>query len=273
MILFGRNRNVKGKRVLVDYALFTVKEADDLGIPYFPWREAPATGSVVDKVPTESYMRSWLYVRDDNGWVSPVVDGVNWLPSGRVQVCFVFGRRYASHRTFGYGSEVMTSRFDWSFKEARRERTKRVVAIYVEMLIQRHTLTREDWDLLGKIYRSDEKNPTATVRTLFKSKGVKQMVREELKSVLVKSNVTADFVMEEYVDILTKSKDVNQFAVAKAIVDKFADMLDMKPDRVEIQATRLSMGDLDHLLGGREEVLEVTEQELEDEEVIDYGDE
>ena len=174
---------------------------------------------------------------------------------------------------FGYGSEVMTSRFDWSEKEARRERTRRVVAVYVEMIIQRHTLTGEDWDLLGKIYRSDEKNPTATVRTLFKSKGVKQMVRDELKSILVKADITADIVMSEYLDILEKSKEGKQYAVAKGIVDKFADMLDMKPDRVEVTTMQLAAGNLDHLLGGRsEEPVDINESE-EEEEVYDYGDE
>lgn len=43
-----------------------------------------------------------------------------------------------------------------------------------------------DFEALGKIYRPEQKKPTATVRRFLKQKVAKQMVEEKLKEILAK---------------------------------------------------------------------------------------
>lgn len=262
---FQRYRNVHGSRLPVDYSIYTEEEANDLGIAYVPWRDAPEQRPLKDKVQTAPVMREWTYVIDDNGFVSPIVDGVVVFDEGRrKQVNFVFGRRYVSGNPFGYGDPRMTSNFHWAEKEARNERTRRAVAYYIQLITRNTVLTTEQWDAIGRIYRSDEERPGATVRSLFKTKAVRAMIREELQSLLDDEGVTATEVIKTYKQIMEESIKAKQFNVAKSVNDKFSDMLDMKPDKVEVSTQQVTAGSLAGFLTdtrGEEDVAEYDEVE------------
>lgn len=126
----------------------------------------------------------------------------------------------------------------WKDREAQRKRTKRAVQAYVQMTLTGYI----NWEILGNIYRPDQKKPAATVKRLFKEKEIQDMVQRELAAVLQQKGITQEFVL----DTLKKAIDVaenadNANALLKS-VEIMSEMLDMMP-----QHTKMSIGVMQQL--------------------------
>lgn len=259
MIWFERRRNTSDGRAWVKYPIYTQEEADEKGIEYMPWRKAPVADPSIEKRPQlDEHLvdRSVPHVLDDFGYVSGVYDGIYLVneSAGQTQVNFVFGRRYASKKHFGYGHPRMTSNFPWQEKESRRERVKRTVVAYVQILMQRSRLTEEDWQTLGRLYRPDDDMPVKSVKRILKQTTIKKMIREEIARTLQDAGVTPKDVIQGYEDLRKRAKDDGAMSIEKGILDKYVDLLDMKPNTTVVQGGVVEGPDLTHLLkGGRGE--------------------
>ena len=122
----------------------------------------------------------------------------------------------------------------WAEKEARKTRTKNAVSAYVHQLVGGDKV---DYDLIGKIYRPDEKIPAATARRLLKQEEIKTMVDKKLKEILAEKGVNKDMVIDGYLESINVARvkqDPNNMMKG---FDYLADYLGMKPDRRIITET------------------------------------
>tara|TARA_B110000503_G_C7135535_1_gene408629 strand:+ start:76 stop:930 length:855 start_codon:yes stop_codon:yes gene_type:complete len=256
VIPFDRSRYTGEGRQVVRYYLFSQEEADERDINYVQWRKAKPEKPFHNKVPDyddQKVDRSRTYLIDDHGVVSPIFDGVYLVNerTSQVQVIFVFGRRYSSRKTFGYGHENMTCNYSWDEKESRRERTRRVVVAYTRILLERSRLNDNDWLRLGTMWRDDQDQPISSIKRIFRTKAVKEMVRSELALLMTNAKITPEEVLKHYEAVREKARDKDDLATELRVLDKYTDMLDMKPDKIEISGGILETRDLSHLLKPR----------------------
>ena len=100
---------------------------------------------------------------------------------------------------------------------------------YVADIIQGN---KPDWDMIGKIYRPDQKIPAATARRLFKKQRIVEMVEKKLKEILIDKGITQEQVVDlqlEALDIARSKGDISNFL---KVTDSFMDLLQMKPGKV-----------------------------------------
>ena len=101
-------------------------------------------------------------------------------------------------------------------KEARTTRAKNAVNAYVADIIQGN---KPDWEMIGKIYRPDQKIPEATARRLFKKKRIVDMVEKKLKEILIDKGITQEQVVDlqlEALDIARSKGDISAVGTAIA---------------------------------------------------------
>jgi hypothetical protein len=89
---------------------------------------------------------------------------------------------------------------------------------------------RIDWATLGKVYRPNQEIPEATVRRLFKQKGIQAMVRSELMQILNDQGITEDTVAEMYMDAFTVGKETKNASAMRSVAKDLASMIGMKTD-------------------------------------------
>lgn len=135
----------------------------------------------------------------------------------------------------------------WIDQELKMSRAKRVVETYARLLMESGgVLSAEQYNMLGKLYRPDQKIPAASVKRLLKQEKTKSMVKEELARIMSENGLTVDAVIKTHQKIIHDAMDAGQLSVAEKANGRFMDMLDMKPDKtttqVEAQIT------WDHLL-------------------------
>ena len=102
------------------------------------------------------------------------------------------------------------------------------------------------------------------------------MVRDELVRLLVDADITSESVITQYKDVFIEAVRLGQLSVAKGVTDKFAEMLDLKPDKVNITDSLSATRDYSHLLEANPVVAELssgTKEYEEEEEDYDYGNE
>jgi hypothetical protein len=97
-------------------------------------------------------------------------------------------------------------------------------------------LTDEDLRTLGIIYRADQKKPEQSLRRVLRIGQVQTMVADELNKLLVGAGFTPQEILKRYNELYVDAKNQSQLSVAKGILDKLADMLDMKPNVTHISA-------------------------------------
>lgn len=94
-----------------------------------------------------------------------------------------------------------------------------------------------DYTTLGQIYRTDQQNPTATVKRFLKQKIAKRMVEKKIKELLSDKSISKEFAVDNIVRALQMAEekgDVNNFLKAN---DYIMDLLEMKPSKQMITDT------------------------------------
>ena len=204
------------------YIVYTKDEADADNINYKHWKEAePGDYGLTDdnyvavcigkKVYTDKQKRQRAFVK--------LSCGVGWV-SKNTQLL------YEPNRDFGLYSQVKPDY--WVKKEIRSTRFKNAVVAYVEQLLSD---TGVNWDIIGNIYRPEQKIPAATVRRLFKQQEVRDVVEEKLKGILSEIGITQEKVLDLYEKGLLMAETKIDIGNYIKIIDTYADLLEMKPGK------------------------------------------
>jgi hypothetical protein len=85
--------------------------------------------------------------------------------------------------------------------------------------------------MLGRVYRPDQKRPDWTVKRLLKEARIKDMVRDEMAEIVRLKGISPELVIREYERLRKRAKVAGDLKIQKRILDKYADLLDMKPDK------------------------------------------
>jgi hypothetical protein len=179
----------KHKGQFRQYEIMTTEEANNRSIKYQPWREAIGG--------------EWCV--SDDGYVTQVIATSDFAPKGRGKtkrlVILPYARAWTGQKHLSFmerhrsGNYHETGRKDWATEEARKARTKNAVKLLLEMMMQ----GRIKWHQLGMVYRADQRIPAATVRRLFNNPRIKQMIEEELHSLLLRDGITQEGLMKLYI--------------------------------------------------------------------------
>tara|TARA_R110002033_G_scaffold104015_1_gene151616 strand:- start:11191 stop:11973 length:783 start_codon:yes stop_codon:yes gene_type:complete len=220
-------RRIKKKTKM--YPVYTQKEALDKNIVFVYWKECNPSdwGLTDDGYVSKCYDRN--NYTDKNGNTKTFIKltcGVGWNSSFS-KINFETNHGYNSY------SKINPSK-TWDEQESKTTRAKNTVSAYTRMLLSSDQV---DFDVLGKIYRPDQKTPAATVRRFLKQKVVKDMVEEKLKDLLAKKSINKEFAVDNLVSALhmAESKgDVNNFLKAN---EQIMDLLEMKPSKKTITDT------------------------------------
>ena len=61
---------------------------------------------------------------------------------------------------------------NWGERESKQQRTKNVVNAYIGQLMSPYQV---DWNILGNVYRPEQRRPDLSVKRLFKNKMMRNM--------------------------------------------------------------------------------------------------
>lgn len=217
----------KFRKKNITCAIYTPEEAKQvkkLGIIPIHWQQARKA-------------KQWVY--DDAGYVSQVLDvmgpyGPNGKPKTRYVVYMAYCRAFTPSKMLidyqnykGKGDYYSTMGDDWVGREMKNKRTKQAIALYASVMLEKGRATEKDMEIIGKIYRPDQKEPKQTFKRLLKKQKIKNMVADELKKLLSDYGVTEGEVIHNYKNIMEQAYNNRQFGVAKNVNDMFAKMLNM----------------------------------------------
>ena len=129
--------------------------------------------------------------------------------------------------------DMEVNRKRWVTVELRKSRAKRVIDIYVKMILSGKT----DLNKLAEMYRPDSLKPIATLRRLLKQKEVKQLIDKKLDEALKLHGIDVEFVLKKRKEILEGSMEKQDYSNANRVLESFEDKLDMKPVISKITVT------------------------------------
>ena len=214
-------RRVGGKQR--KFNIYTQDEADNKGYNYIEWKHADEGDLALSDDGYVGKCLSRKVYTDKKGRTKTFVKcahGVQWVTNNGKFM-------YEPNKEAGTYSHVKPSR--WEDKEARTTRARNAVNTYVGDIINGN---KPDWDLIGKVYRPDQKIPAATARRLFKKQRIIDMVEKKLKDILFKRGINREHVVDlqlEALDIARSKGDISNFL---KVTDNFMDLLQMKPGKV-----------------------------------------
>ena len=225
------------------YPLYSESEAEIKNIPFVHWKEVEVgdygisddgfIGECIGrKTYTDKHKRTKTFVK--------MCYGANWI-SKNSKIIYIENKEHNSYASI--------KPRNWAEKELGKTRTKNLITAYVEQLLSNKPV---DWDILGNIYRPDQKTPAATVRRLLKQEVVKDMVDKKLKEVLVNKGVTEEFVLDTMLEAIEIAKNKLDAGNLLKAADNLQDLLEMKPSKKVVTDT-LEIGSSTKLLDEIEE--------------------
>tara|TARA_R110001583_G_scaffold562_3_gene5115 strand:+ start:3921 stop:4694 length:774 start_codon:yes stop_codon:yes gene_type:complete len=220
-------RRIKGKTST--YPIYTKDEAISKKISFVYWKQAEVS--------------DWALT--DDGYVSECFDRKSYTDKGGNVKTFIkltcgvgwdtnFSKiNFLKNNKYGVYSKTNPKR-SWDQEEAGKTRSKNVVNTFANMLLSSKAV---DYTTLGQIYRTDQQNPTATVKRFLKQKIAKRMVEKKIKELLSDKSISKEFAVDNIVRALQMAEekgDVNNFLKAN---DYIMDLLEMKPSKQMITDT------------------------------------
>lgn len=76
------------------------------------------------------------------------------------------------------------------------------------------TLTKEQYEQLGEIFRGDNKHAVDNVKSFLRNNEVKTIANSDLRQALLQEGINEGFVIKERKDILEQSKANKQFSAS-----------------------------------------------------------
>lgn len=241
-ILFSKIKGIKiekinrGKRGI--FTIYSRQEADELHLDYVHWKDVVAHP----------------YALTDDGFVADVIKVRKYKEKGnkhvRSLITLSCGRNFVDRKSridylinkqYNCYSQVKPS--TWQEAEAKRDRTKRTVKMYVKQMVK----GRVDYNVLGVVYRPDQQVPAATVKRLLKQKEIQQMIDKELEKECERLGLTKGFVLETVqraIALAESIEDPGNMLKGAAMVASHLGMNrdDKAPEALEFTVTR-ELGD------------------------------
>lgn len=237
-------RLVVGKRNPKEYLIYTQEEANEAEIQYTDWRVAEAG--------------KWALT--DDGFVVEClkhsqVDRPKKSCSSRYMT---FSIGTAVHSTsLVTGDSVTRKKLEWSVikhipvptwdeLEVKRRRTKRAVDFYTDLFIAKDgRLTSEDYHNCGVMYRPKEKIPEATFRRLLRAPAVDKLVMDTLKAKLINKGITADNVLDMFMETYDAAKDASHTNVMRSVAKDLMDLIEKAEGPVVEESSEFDFKRLD----------------------------
>lgn len=200
----------------VTYPVYSEEEAKHKKIKYKSWRKC----------------RVGDYGLSDDGFVSECIYRKQYKKLE--QLTFPFGRqwlngaelKYIPHRDTGLYCQVGI--LSWEEQEVGKTRTKNAVKVYTEMMLSGQ---RIDWDLVGKVYRSDQERPDLTVKRLFKKQRIQKMLDEEIQKALKDRGMAHGDVLDIILEGINVAKTNGDASNILRGAEQFVKIMDMLPKK------------------------------------------
>ena len=212
----------------VTYPVYSEEEATNREIKYKSWRKC----------------RVGDFGVSDDGYVAECIYRKKYKTKD--QVTFPFGRQwvdqskleYVPHRDAGQYSQVGI--LSWDEQEAGKTRTKNAVKVYAEMMLSGNLI---DWNLIGKVYRSDQERPDLSAKRLFRTERIQKMLDEEIQKALKERNLAHGDVLDIILSGIEVAKEIKDASNILRGAEQFVKIMDMLPkktmqtDTVQIDMT------------------------------------
>ena len=209
-----------------EYKIYTKSEADNEGIDYKPWQSCRKGDWGLS---TDGYVAECLKRRKYNSKPGIYPSGVSYnlvFPYGQAFYSSKYPDRgnleYRKHEKSGNYGAVSTKE-GWEL-ERDRTRTRNFVQAYVKQYIG----GKLNYEVLGRIYRSDEPLPTVKAKALLKKKYIKDMIDKELEQILTEKGINEGTVFDMLIEAAQMSRDKEQPANLLRVAENFIDIFGMK---------------------------------------------
>ena len=209
-------RKCNGK--MAEMPIYTLQEAKERGLQVVDWREArPGDWACSTDFYVSQCLR--LHIFADRGKRQKKLIT---FPYGRIWVTKSARLNYLERRAAG--NLNASSARTWQEQEARKTRTINMVKAYVAQIMAGK---KTDYDQLGRIYRSDQLIPAATVRRVLKEAEVQKMIDEQLSVSMSDLGLTPQMAAASIRQALTIAEERKDAGALLRIAKMLAKLLDM----------------------------------------------
>tara|TARA_R100000234_G_scaffold119339_2_gene102003 strand:+ start:367 stop:1083 length:717 start_codon:yes stop_codon:yes gene_type:complete len=221
----------------VTYPIYSKSEADEREIDYKPWKEC----------------KKGDFGISDDQYVAECVRRTKYKELTEIQFAFATAfitprakLLWEPRRETGNYSSISTK--SYQLLESKTSRTKRAVDVYVRMLLDGGGI---DWNLLGKIYRKDQRRPDLSAKRLFKQEEVKRMVDKRIQNALKEKGISEGDVLDVISDAISIAKGKEDASTMLRGAETYVRILDMLPkkavqtDTVQIDMTNQILDDIE----------------------------
>lgn len=194
------------------FKIYTEAEAREENFVIVPWREAK--------------VGDWAL--SDDGYVGKCIRVFEPAKCRLVVLTYGLGWTHAKKPMLYEERRAIknwSSTSNWAEQEARKTRSKNVVAAYVAMLVSD---SKVDWDVLGRMYRPDYKRPLFGLKRDFKTKAFRKMIQQELERVLLEQGSSPKRTIAMYNDAFDVAVDKSQAGNMITVADRFSDLWRLK---------------------------------------------
>ena len=139
----------------VVYPVYNAPEADERGLIYSYWKDCQA-GELGQS--DDGYVAECINIKIYKNAVEMQ------FPYGKMWLGERYSLLYIPHKESGNYSQISSK--DYEAVEAAKSRTERAVQMYTTMFLSGEGI---DWNILGEVYRKDEKRPDMSAKRLFKN--------------------------------------------------------------------------------------------------------
>ena len=209
-----------------EYPIYTQSEADNEGIDYKPWKSC---GKGDWGLSTDGYVAECIQRREYKSKPGVYPSGISYnlvFPYGQAFYSSKYPKRgsleYRKHEKSGTYSSV-SSKPQWELEKGRT-RTRNFVQAYVKQYLG----GKLNYEVLGKIYRGDEKNPIVRAKSLLKKKYIQDMISKELNEILVDKGIDEGTVFDMLLEAAEMARVKEQASNLLRVAENFIDIFGMK---------------------------------------------
>lgn len=117
----------------------------------------------------------------------------------------------------------------WVEVELTKSRAKRVIDIYVKMIL----VGKTNLNQLAQMYRPDSMKPISTLKRFLKQKEVIEFIEKKLDEKLKLQGIDMQFVIEKRIEILEAAMKKENYTIANKVLDNFEDKLFIKSKNIK----------------------------------------
>ena len=137
-------------------------------------------------------------------------------------------------------------------------RDKRFAKLYAQMLVKGEI----NWELLGKVYRPDDKNPEWKAKRTVRRQVIQELTNQELNNIYLNKGIDANKVIDEELLLLDSAKANDDRRIWLDVVRNWRDSLSLKGQTASVIQSIELKGDLSHLLPSSKDVKQLSDSDI-----------